>query len=240
MRFLSLAAVAGIAALSVASMVGCAAPTDEPAAPADPATSDGAAEEVKALVIDESSNNKTVKVALGRSFTIALADNGASTGYTWNVKSVDRTIGQPKVATVPGNPKAPGSAGLKKFTWSTKSPLDLAGKHVITLENQRPWAETSPPAATFKVTINIESPVTPAMCGGIAGLSCAKGQYCEFAAAASCGGGDQSGTCNALPELCPMVVMPVCGCDNKTYNNSCEANRAGASLRSAGPCVKAN
>jgi predicted secreted protein len=238
MRFLSIFALAGLAALSLSSMVGCAAPTDDAAAPADPATSDGAAEEVKAAVIDESSNGKTVTVALGRSFTIALAENGASTGYTWNVKSVDKTIGQPKVTTIAGDPKAPGSAGLKKFTWSTKSPLDLVGKHVITLEKQRPWAETSPPVATFKVTINIQDLAAAPICGGLRGQLCGKGTYCEYAASASCGYADQTGKCNPLPEICPMVVMPVCGCDNKTYNNSCEANRAGASVHSAGACAK--
>ena len=36
-------------------------------------------------------------------------------------------------------------AGTAKFTWSTKSPLDLVGKHDITLILQRPWAETAPP-----------------------------------------------------------------------------------------------
>jgi predicted secreted protein len=219
-------------------MGGCAAPTDDSAPATDPATSDGAAEEVKAAVIDEASNGKTVTVALGRSFTIALAENGASTGYTWNLKSVDKTIGQPKVTTIAGDPKAPGSAGLKKFTWSTKSPLDLVGKHVITLEKLRPWAETSPPAATFKVTIDIQDLAAAPICGGLAGFACGKGSYCEYTASASCGAGDQSGKCSALPQICPMVVMPVCGCDNKTYNNSCEANRAGASVHSAGPCAK--
>jgi len=32
------------------------------------------------------------------------------------------------------------------------------------------------------------------------------------------------------------VVTPVCGCDGKTYNNLCEAQKAGAVVGASGPC----
>ncbi len=235
MRLVSLVAVAALAALSVAS-VACVGATEDPSASADPATSDGANEEVKAAVIDETSAGKTVSVALGRSFTIALSDN-ASTGYVWSVKSVDKTIGQPKESNVPGDVSRPGSSGLKKFTWSTKSPLDLVGKHTIVLLHARAFGNS--PSTTFTVTIDIKDLASAPTCGGLIGQTCsAAGTYCDYSAATSCGMADQTGKCDAKPQFCPALVMPVCGCDGKTYNNGCEANRAGASVAKAGACTK--
>jgi predicted secreted protein len=237
MRFVSFAALVGIAALSTASLVACAATSaDDPtAAPADPVTDDGASEEIKAAVIDESFAGKTVPVTLGKTFTIALSDN-ASTGYVWSVKSVDKTLGAPKETNVPGDASRPGASGLKKFTWSTKSPLDLVGKHTIVLLHSRAFG--SSPSSTFTVTIEIKDNKAASFCGGLIGKTCgAADSYCDYAIAASCGAGDQTGKCDAKPQFCPAVIIPVCGCDGKTYNNSCEANRSGASVSKAGPCA---
>ena len=235
MRFSSFVSALGIAALSVASFAACGGTTgsDDPAG--DPATDDGEAEEIKAAVIDDGDNNKTISVALGRSFTIALSDN-ASTGFVWNVKSVDRTIGQPKITQVPGDSNRPGSSGLKKFTWSTKSPLDLVGKHTIVLEHARSFSKDG--VTLFTVTIDIKDTASAVTCGGFIGKQCGAGSYCDFSAKAHCGIADQTGKCDDKPQFCPAVILPVCGCDGKTYNNSCIANRAGASVASAGKCAK--
>ena len=234
MRILSLLSVIALSTLSVASVACTGDTSDEPAAAGAATTDDGAAEEVKAAVIDESSNGKTVSVALGRSFTIALSDN-ASTGYVWSVKSVDKTIGAPKESNIPGDVHRPGSPGLKKFTWSTKSPLNLVGKHVIVLQHARPFGNS--PITLFTVTIDIKDLAANPICGGLAGFRCGADAYCDYPAAASCGAGDQTGKCDAKPQFCPALVMPVCGCDGKTYNNGCEANRAGASVHTSGACA---
>jgi hypothetical protein len=75
------------------------------------------------------------------------------------------------------------------------------------------------------------------MCGGIAAIRCAEKQYCAFAPEARCGAGDMSGTCATVPDVCMHLVDPVCGCDNKTYGNSCHAAQAGISVAAKGACA---
>ena len=75
------------------------------------------------------------------------------------------------------------------------------------------------------------------MCGGIAGIQCPAHQYCSFAPEAHCGAADMSGTCAPVPEVCMHLVDPVCGCDDKTYNNSCDAAKAGVSMVAKGACA---
>jgi hypothetical protein len=78
---------------------------------------------------------------------------------------------------------------------------------------------------------------TGTLCGGIAGLGCAEGQYCDYPVDAQCGAGDQSGTCTAIPEACIDIYSPVCGCDGKTYSSSCVAAGAGVSVAATGECA---
>src|SRR5690606_38188867 len=73
-------------------------------------------------------------------------------------------------------------------------------------------------------------------CGGLQGLACDDGEYCNFPPDAQCGAADQTGTCAPRPEVCNDVYDPVCGCDDRTYGNACEAAAAGVSVASEGPC----
>jgi hypothetical protein len=75
------------------------------------------------------------------------------------------------------------------------------------------------------------------MCGGIAGLRCPEKQYCAFAPEAHCGAADMSGTCAPMPDVCMQLVDEVCGCNDKTYGNSCMAAQAGVSIVAKGPCA---
>jgi hypothetical protein len=73
-------------------------------------------------------------------------------------------------------------------------------------------------------------------CGGFAQLACAEDEVCSYTTEARCGIADQTGVCRKRPQICPALVLPICGCDGKTYNNSCEAERAGASVAHDGKC----
>jgi hypothetical protein len=61
---------------------------------------------------------------------------------------------------------------------------------------------------------------------------CGNKEYCAKTEG-NCTG---KGTCMPEPQNCPQFVKPVCGCDDKTYNNYCFANQKGVNLAYDGAC----
>ena len=78
--------------------------------------------------------------------------------------------------------------------------------------------------------------VVPTTCGGFIGLSCEKGQFCDFPAG-SCNIADMQGTCVEVPDACPGELAPVCGCNGQTYSSDCERVVAGVQKKHDGACA---
>jgi hypothetical protein len=74
-------------------------------------------------------------------------------------------------------------------------------------------------------------------CGGFVGITCRDpGAFCQTAPEAMCGAADQTGTCALPAQFCTREYAPVCGCDGRTYGNSCEATANRVSVAYRGEC----
>lgn len=69
----------------------------------------------------------------------------------------------------------------------------------------------------------------------LGGEGCGEGQFCSLPPG-HCGLEGGPGECVPLPEVCPMVFWPVCGCDGQTYINPCAMAAEGVALDHEGHC----
>jgi hypothetical protein len=63
-------------------------------------------------------------------------------------------------------------------------------------------------------------------------LDCDKDSFCLFEGGKCVG----PGVCAPKPEVCFDLYKPVCGCDGKTYSNTCDACANGMSILHQGEC----
>lgn len=75
-------------------------------------------------------------------------------------------------------------------------------------------------------------------CGGVEGIQCVSDAYCEYPEGI-CSSVESEGVCKSKPEMCALVYAPVCGCDGKTYSNSCAAASKGVNVKAKGECPSA-
>lgn len=72
-------------------------------------------------------------------------------------------------------------------------------------------------------------------CGGEEGLQCKQGLFCKADEEGSCWENNKAGTCIRKAK-CPPIPDPVCGCDGRSYYNSCAADNARVAIASKGEC----
>lgn len=65
------------------------------------------------------------------------------------------------------------------------------------------------------------------------GATCDATEWCDVTDGAAC---DAPGICRPRPDVCARYWSPVCGCDDVTYGNECEAHRAGTDVSYPGEC----
>ncbi len=65
--------------------------------------------------------------------------------------------------------------------------------------------------------------------------ACGFGEFCE-SPEGTCFIADRPGTCQSVPTLCSLAIIPVCGCDGNTYGNDCERQQAQVALDHEGGC----
>jgi Kunitz/Bovine pancreatic trypsin inhibitor domain/Kazal-type serine protease inhibitor domain len=86
------------------------------------------------------------------------------------------------------------------------------------------------------VSVNHVGPCAGDVCGGITGIECTEpNEFCELPDGQCCC--DIVGACTLIPQGCPAIFDPVCGCDGHTYSSRCEAQRNSVSVDHAGPCA---
>ncbi len=109
-------------------------------------------------------------------------------------------------------------------------PLMLAAAAIVLLVPRSSWAsEEEGPAP--------QAGGEGALCGGLLGLRCDSGFYCDYSNSLLCGATDATGVCRAAGP-CPAVVDPVCACSGRTYPNLCELAQAGEFKAHDGPCAR--
>ena len=113
-----------------------------------------------------------------------------------------------------------------------------AGDYALIATSYRYMAWRRRTAFEYHLTVHAE-PVEQ-LCGSRGLEPCADGSYCDWNTEdnsnAACGAVDIPGVCRPIPEVCPLHLLYVCGCDGRTFSNSCFAALHGIDVAYVGEC----
>ena len=103
--------------------------------------------------VTEIDRGSRVRLRVGQTLEVRLAAN-PTTGYTWDLAAVDRTVLQPvdEPRFERGRKQALGSSGTMIWTFQAQTP----GATVLRLEYRRLWEIQEPPADTFEITVQVD------------------------------------------------------------------------------------
>ena len=101
--------------------------------------------------VDQSSNNKETKLAVGQTLEISLPEN-PTTGFRWELKAAGDPACAPRGDTFDAPSPGVGKSGTRR--WRFEAVAKGTGK--IELAYRRTWEQDKPPAETFRLTVRVE------------------------------------------------------------------------------------
>lgn len=103
------------------------------------------------MKLSESDSGKTVELCVGEELEVALPGK-PTTGYVWEVGSVDLKVLNPGETDFIADDKAIGSGNMEIIKFHTIA----AGRSEVKLIYHRPFEKDIPPLKTFEVTVIIK------------------------------------------------------------------------------------
>jgi inhibitor of cysteine peptidase len=104
----------------------------------------------ESMKLSENDSGRTVEILIDDELEVTLPAN-PTTGYVWEVSSLDSTVLRVDKSDFFAGDKAIGSGGLEVI----KFQVIAVGKSIVRLIFHRPFEKNMPPLKTFEVTVNI-------------------------------------------------------------------------------------
>jgi inhibitor of cysteine peptidase len=104
-----------------------------------------------ALVIDETSNGRTLEAALGQTVEICLTEN-PTTGFRWRMAQAAEPVGTLLCDAFEPGRQAPGQPGIHR--WQFK--VVAAGSGPLRFVYRRSWEDDAAAASVFSVTLSVK------------------------------------------------------------------------------------